>query len=59
MTALLTSAKYNNFYCAYQLFDFGANLYTTCNKMQNVLHYAIKNENEEMIKFIVSKDEKQ
>jgi len=40
------------------LFDYGANIYTVDNKMQNVLHHAIQNENEELIKFLVSKDQK-
>ena len=56
MTALIVAAKYNNFHCFSLLIEFGSNLYVTCNRMQNTLHYAIKNENEEMIKFIIKCD---
>jgi len=58
MTALLVAAKYNNFRAVKELCNRDANIYQTCNKMQNVLHYAILNENEEMIKFFIEKDEK-
>lgn len=40
------------------LFDYGANIYTVDNKMQNVLHHSILNENENLIKFLVAKDQK-
>ena len=58
MTPILAASKYNNLECATLLFDSGANIYVTDNKMQNVLHYSIINENENMIKFFISKDEK-
>lgn len=58
MTPIIVSAKFNNFHCVSLLVDHGSNLYVIDNKMQNVLHYAIFNENEHMIKFFTSKDDK-
>eukprot|EP00347_Sterkiella_histriomuscorum_P011912 403370620 len=57
-TPLFVAAKYNNLDCISFLYDHGANIYTVDNKMENVLHYAIYNENEQMIKFLVNKDSK-
>lgn len=59
LTPLLLAAKYNNMGCITMMFEEQANIYATDNKMQNVLHYAIHNENEQMIKYFVSKDPKQ
>jgi len=58
MTPILAATKYNNYECVTMLHESGANLYVTDNKMQNVLHYAIINENERLIKFLISKDER-
>ncbi|CDW82442.1 ankyrin repeat [Stylonychia lemnae] len=57
-TPLFVAAKYNNLNCVNFLFENGANLYAIDNKMENILHNAIHNENEELIKFLVKKDEK-
>lgn len=58
MTPIILSSKFNNFGCVSLLVDHGCTLYCVDNKMQNVLHYAIFNENEQMIKFFTSKDDK-
>jgi ankyrin repeat protein len=58
MTPILLATKYNNIQIVNLLYENGSNLYVTDNKMQNVLHYSIYNENENMIKFFISKDEK-
>jgi ankyrin repeat protein len=58
MTPVLAAAKYNNYYSAHLLVENGANLYVVDNMMYNVLHHAIENENTQMIKFFISKDQK-
>lgn len=58
MTPTLLAAKFNNYQCLTLLVDNGADLYVVDNRMQNVLHYAILNENENMIKYLISKDQK-
>jgi len=55
-TPLLFSAKRNQFKLFDILFSNGANLYTTCNKLMNSLHYAVLNENIKMISLIVQAD---
>jgi len=56
MTPILLATKYNSMGCVNMLYEKGAQLYVSDNKLQNVLHYSIKNENENMIKFFISKD---
>ena len=56
-TPLLLAAKYNNLPIVTLLHDEGANLYSTDALMQNVLHYAVLNRNEPMIRFCVAKDD--
>lgn len=62
MNALLLSAYYNNFSIFKQIIDIHIEnktpqfLYVSCNKMNNILHFAIDNTNEEMIKLIISCD---
>mmetsp|Transcript_19067 Transcript_19067/g.18200 ORF Transcript_19067/g.18200 Transcript_19067/m.18200 type:complete len:147 (+) Transcript_19067:1420-1860(+) len=58
MTPILLATKCNNMECVNLLYEKGAKLHVSDNKMQNVLHYSIFNENENMIKFFISKDEK-
>jgi ankyrin repeat protein len=58
MTPIILAAKYNHLEVMKILYELGGGIYSLDNKMQNVLHYAIFNENEEMIKYIVSKDQK-
>lgn len=48
-TPLLFASKRNQFKLFEILIEEGANLYTHCNKLLNVLHYAILNENTKMI----------
>ena len=57
MTPVVLASKYNNLLCAILLVDDGANIHVVDNKMQNVLFYAITNENEKMIRYFISKDE--
>lgn len=57
MTPVILAAKYNNLLCAIMLVEEGANIHVVDNKMQNVLFYAIMNENEKMIRYFISKDE--
>lgn len=45
-TPLFVAAKYNNLNCVTFLYENGANIYAVDNKMENILHYAIHNENE-------------
>ena len=59
MTAILLAAKYNQLDCVMNLFNEGARIYDSDNKMQNVLHYSIINENEQLIKFFIENDGKQ
>ena len=45
-TPLLTAAKFNNLECVKYLGNFNVNIYAVDNKMENVLHHSIYNENE-------------
>lgn len=55
-TPLLFAAKRNQYYFFKTLASHGANMYVNCNKLLNVLHYAVLNENEKMIELIVFSD---
>lgn len=57
MTPFLVAAKFNKLDCMIYLAELGCNIFITDTKMQNPMHYAIINENDEMIKFLVSKDD--
>eukprot|EP00347_Sterkiella_histriomuscorum_P006025 403354358 len=56
MTPLLIAAKHNNFEILKLLINDGVNVYTQCSKLQNCLHYAVLNNNEEMIKYLIFAD---
>lgn len=56
MTPLLVAAKSNHIEVVKYLIDEGANVYASCSQMQNALHYAVINQNEEMIKLLVFSD---
>lgn len=62
MNPLLLSAYHNNFNIFKKIVKLHVSLktesflYVSCNKMNNILHFAIDNQNEEMIKFIISCD---
>lgn len=55
-TPVLFSAKRNNLEFFEELVELGANLYTNCNRLMNVLHYAVLNENSKMIEIICWSD---
>lgn len=55
-TLLLMAAKYNNLETFKLLLDRGCNLYSSCIKMQNSLHYAVINKNKEFIEFLTHYD---
>ena len=62
MNALLTAASSSHLKVLKKLVNIQKGnatlsfLYVTCNKLNNILHFAIENKNEEMVKFIVSCD---
>jgi ankyrin repeat protein len=58
-TLLLISAKFNNFETFKFLLNKGCNLYASCIKMQNSLHYAVINKNKEFIQFLSLYDAEQ
>jgi ankyrin repeat protein len=49
MTPLLLATKNNNIFVALKLIEEGSNIYVQDNKLQNLLHYSIENESEELI----------
>ena len=51
-TLLLIAAKYSNLETFKLLLEKGCNLYASCIKMQNSLHYAVINKNKEFIEFL-------
>ncbi len=56
LTPLLIAAKFENLGVMKLLVSEGANLYCQCSLLQNVLHYAVSNGSEEMIKYLVQAD---
>ena len=56
MTPFLVGAKFNKLDCMRYLADQGCDFFNADINMQNSMHYAVINENEEMIKFLVLKD---
>ncbi|CDW82347.1 ankyrin repeat [Stylonychia lemnae] len=56
MTPLLIAAKNNNLEIVKFLVKEGANLYVYCSQLQNCLHYAVINQNSEMIKYLLFSD---
>ena len=54
--AFLVAAKADNIDILRVLHEEGANVYGQCTKFQNALHYATINDNEEMIKYLISVD---
>lgn len=55
-TPLLFASKRNQFKIFEALIEEGSSLYSCCNKLMNVLHYAILNENSQLIELIVFAD---
>ena len=55
-TLLLIAAKYNNLDTFKYLIEKNCDLYSTCTKMQNSLHYAVLNKNKEFINHLTYLD---
>jgi len=55
-TPLLVCVKMNNLEACQYLISLDVNLYASCIKMQNALHYAVLNKNKEMISFLCDLD---
>lgn len=57
MTPILLATHHNHLNIVMEIIEIGkVNLYAQCNKLNNVLHYAVQTHNQELIKFVVSCD---
>ena len=55
-TPLLCASKNDNYEAFRLLFQIGGSIHVVCLKFNNCLHYAMMNQNEHLIKFILSID---